>query len=283
MEKEDFEEKKKKVINEFSNTKKHIKIIAKENNLSLEQVYFILEEYNSSNELQRPGGLTFSPSKKEKVVDSGKEEFNELDETIYNLREQGLSYQKIVDELEKQGTKISYSTVWHKCKDIYYSKGEIEPNQKISQKLDEMIYGLREQGLSYQKIVEKLEEKEIKTTIYTVDYKCKKIYSSKGKIEPKVDQLSEESKNLNETIYNLKEKGLSYGNISDKLKENGISISRQRIEQRHKKILKFKEQQLAEAIINLISTKKATLEQVKIIAEYYGVDLEETMNSLEER
>lgn len=43
------------------------------------------------------------------------------------------------------------------------------------------------------------------------------------------------------------------------------------------------EQQLAQAILNLITTRKATLEQVQVIADYYGVDLDKIMNSLEER
>ena len=43
------------------------------------------------------------------------------------------------------------------------------------------------------------------------------------------------------------------------------------------------EQQLAQAILNLITTRKATIEQVQVIADYYGVDLDKIMNSLEER
>ena len=49
---------------------------------------------------------------------------------------------------------------------------------------------------------------------------------------------------------------------------------------RHKRFLN--EQQLAKAILNLTITRKATIEQIQQIADYYGVDLKKTMNSLEE-
>lgn len=42
-------------------------------------------------------------------------------------------------------------------------------------------------------------------------------------------------------------------------------------------------QELAKMILNLIVTKHATIQQVQKMAEYYGVDLEKTMDSLEER
>ena len=50
------------------------------------------------------------------------------------------------------------------------------------------------------------------------------------------------------------------------------------------------EEDLVKAIFNLVKTKKATVEQIRIIADYYGVDLEESEfnigeqeDSLEER
>lgn len=67
------------------------------------------------------------------------------------------------------------------------------------------------------------------------------------------------------------------------LRAKGITISRQRVEQRHKRFQKYSEQQLAKEILNLMTTKKATLKQIQIILDYYGVDLEKTMNCLSER
>ena len=88
--------------------------------------------------------------------------------------------------------------------------------------------------------------------------------------------------NESKEIYNLRKKGLSYKKIAEKLTENGTTLTRQRAEQRHKRFLKSN-QQLAKAILNLMVTRKATMEQIQQIADYYGVDLEETMNSLDER
>ena len=41
--------------------------------------------------------------------------------------------------------------------------------------------------------------------------------------------------------------------------------------------------QLANGIINLIETRHATIEQIRIIGDYYGVDVEEVLNSLNEQ
>ena len=46
---------------------------------------------------------------------------------------------------------------------------------------------------------------------------------------------------------------------------------------------KCSDQQLAKMILNLMVTRKATLEQVEKIAEIYGVNLDKVMDSLEER
>ena len=46
---------------------------------------------------------------------------------------------------------------------------------------------------------------------------------------------------------------------------------------------KTKNEQLAKEIIKLIHTKHATLEQVKIMGDYYGVDVESALETLEER
>lgn len=162
---------------------------------------------------------------------------------IYKLREKGLSYKKIADELERQGIKISLETVRSRCKEIYDSRGEKEPElrgRKIKEVNNEQIYNLREKGLSYRKIADELKRQGIKISSGTVGSRCKLI-------------------------------------------ENGTVLTRQGVGQKHKKILKSNEQQLAKAILNLVITRKATIEQIQQIADYYGVDLEKTMNSLEER
>ena len=94
---------------------------------------------------------------------------------------------------------------------------------------------------------------------------------------------SKESQQLDEEIYDLREQGLSYKKISAKLSEKGKIINRQGVHQRHKKFIKANKEQLIKAIINLTTTRKATMKQIQQIAEYYGVDLEEMINSIDER
>lgn len=68
----------------------------------------------------------------------------------------------------------------------------------------------------------------------------------------------------------------------DKL--NVIDEAIERVKRSDKSLMnKCNDQQLAKMILNLITTKKATLEQVQEIAQIYGVDLEKVMDSLEER
>ena len=54
---------------------------------------------------------------------------------------------------------------------------------------------------------------------------------------------------------------------------------RKTLENRKKK----ENKELAKEILKLIKSRNATLEQIQIMAQYYGVDLEEVMNTLEER
>lgn len=141
--------------------------------------------------------------------------------------------------------------------------------------LEEKIYQLKEEGLSYQEI-----QRRVNIDIKTIREICKRIYDSKGK---KVKRgRNKESQQLDKKIDELKVQGLSYRKITKKLEENGVEISRQGAEQRHKRFLKLNEKKLAKAILNLTITRKATMKQIQQIADYYGVDLEKTMNSLEE-
>ena len=96
------------------------------------------------------------------IDEDGKEYIEIIDEIIYKLREQKLSYTKIAVILQKHDIKIKYTAVQKRCKEIYEKKGEIEPKLPRSKKSDkisyEEIYNLREEGLAHSKIVKKLNE-----------------------------------------------------------------------------------------------------------------------------
>ena len=216
MKKENIEEeKKKKVISEFINTRKQIKIIARENNLSLEQVYDILEEYNKTNVLKRPGNIIFLPTQKDGEVE-------DLYKKIYDLRKQKKTYKIISEE-----TGISICTIRKICEEVFGEKGEKIP---------------------------KAPWKSIQT---------------------------EESKKLDEMIYNLVQQGKSCREVKEELENKGISMSIERVRQRKERKKLQNQEELAKGILNLMITRKATLEQIQKIADYYGVNLEKTMNSLE--
>ena len=239
------------------------------------------------------------------------------DEEIFKLREKGLSYEKISEELTNQGKKISFNTIRLRCKKIYEEKGMEEPKVKRKQKTkitDEEIFKLREKGLSYEKIAEELTNQGKKISSNTIRLRCKKIYEEKGKEEPET-KCKQNLQITDEEIFELSEKGLSYRKIAEELANQGKKIDYSTAKLRCKEIYEEKaktksklsktsedkskqnllyqkkenedllisEKELARMILNLTVTRNATIEQVKKIADVYGVDLEKTMNSLEER
>ena len=279
MEKDDIEEKKKKVLNEIMHTRKHIRSIARENNLSIEEVYAILEEYNRAQEIQRPGNISFQPMQK----DETEEEIGKLYDKIYQLRKAKMSYKAISEK-----TGFSVYIIKEICKKIFDEKEEeiTESSRKKWQteeakSLYDKIYQLRKAKMSYKAISEKTG-----FSVYIIKEICKKIFDEK---EEEITESSrkkwqtEESKKIDEMIYNLVQQGKKYGEIKEELSTKGITMGNERIRQRYERKKLQTQKDLAKMILNLITTKKATLEQVQIIADYYGVDLEETINSLDER
>lgn len=62
-----------------------------------------------------------------------------------------------------------------------------------------------------------------------------------------------------------------------------LGLSRQRVSQRLKQMEKRENQKLAKIIADLMLKKHATIEQVKTICEYYGVDIDRALSSLYEK
>ena len=59
--------------------------------------------------------------------------------------------------------------------------------------------------------------------------------------------------------------------------------TKQEIQRRYARTVKLTSKQLANEILKLTTTRKATIEQVKVLADYYGIDLDGVLNSLEEK
>ena len=59
-----------------------------------------------------------------------------------------------------------------------------------------------------------------------------------------------------------------------------VGLSGGAVTQRKKKIIRIINTKLAKEIVKLVSTRRATIEQIRIMGEYYGVDVEEAIQTL---
>ncbi len=145
-----------------------------------------------------------------------RENNEQIPEKIYQLREKGLTYQRIAKYFNKEGVKVSVGTIRRKCQKIYKDKGEEEPKaipKKRIQISDKKIYQLREQGLSYQKIAKYFNEKGIKVSFETIRTICKRIYQEKTNDykNKKLDKTSLDD--LEKKVQELKEKKEESGEL----------------------------------------------------------------------
>lgn len=154
-------------------------------------------------------------------------EKEKIDQTIYILRQKSLGYGTIKKELEKQSIDLSRSTIRNRCKKIYALKGEKEPEADFKIDVeDELIYFLREKGLSYNEISRELKKQDIRIATTTVNERCKKIYANKQKQEPKPVFGPKKREPIdNELIYTFREKGLTYAKIVEEFKKYNIFVS----------------------------------------------------------
>ena len=189
---------------------------------------------------------------KEIYIEKGKTEPTEIindrvksisKEELYKLREQGMSYVTIAKQFKEDGIEISSDTIRRRCKEIYKEKGKEEPKtqERIRNKRtdinDEKIFELREQGLSYKRIVEYYKENGIDVSYMTIRSRCKE----KGKEEPKTKRRKRSIKNkrtdvTDEEIYKLRKSGMPYTKIEKYLKGKGIIISRNTIANKCKRL-----------------------------------------------
>ena len=222
-------------------------------------------------------------------------EDNVLNEKMFELRKQGISYQKIREALLQQyGKTFDLKTIILRCKKMFKANGIEEPicnkgrkeewNQgEQAKKINDEIFKLKEQGYSYARIMEILEEKGIKISKDKVARLCRNIYAQKGKNIPKVGEASPMDR---EELYNLAEKGLSNNDIWEMLKQQGMDITFSKIETVMKNIYQEKGKKRGEGrkktkdvfdeeIYNLKMQGKSFRE----ISEYYkskGIDIGET-------
>lgn len=227
----------------------------------------------------------FKEKKEEEPQDDSAKEILSKDKEIYELRKQKKTYKEIGNAIGMSERIIS-----KRCKEIFELKEEpyaentrkilIEENKERRKKTNEMIYKLRAQKKTYKEISEKTG-----LSPYKVSKACKETFLSQGEEIPKAiykKTQTEESKEIDQIIYNLVQGGKKYKEVQEDLYQKGIIMSRERIRQRNKRGNVASKKKLANMILNLMVTKKATFEQIQEIADYYGVDLGEAINSLDE-
>ncbi len=210
----------------------------------------------------------------------------DISDDLYFFRNQGLTYAQITKILNDKGIKISINTVQIKCKKVFEEKGEKVPkvsdrkSRNIKTEIeDEIIFDLRESGMSYRDISKYFTSIGKPVCCQTIINRCNKIYASKGISQ--VD-LRKEGRNKNanisdDEIYNLRKQRISYQDIVNYYKERGENISIALVQARCKKIFATKQEKEPEGInkskINISNEeiyelRKQGLSYVKI-SEYY--------------
>ena len=193
------------------------------------------------------------------------------DEKIFELRELGLSYESIADFFESQGIKIHFTSIQKRCKKIYEKKGLEVPITKYSFRVLSKIDELRKRKFTYLEIAKEISKSGKRVSEQDVEKIIKKVLSKKYKKHEDVDKKNNgyDRKDLPlQTIYDLREIGLSYRKIAEHLTEFGIPVSRNTVRERCKEIYSSKkeESKLKRGTSKLDKGKEVTLEELDNLA-----------------
>ena len=95
--------------------------------------------------------------------------------------------------------------------------------------------------MTYKGMMEYFEQKDVKISKSLLSKRLKEIYNEKGKEDPKIKKEKNKREDVtDEEIYELREQGMSYGDIVRYYNEKGIQIGQTTIAYRCKKIYKEK-------------------------------------------
>lgn len=202
-----------------------------------------------------------------------KNEPDEIDEQIIELLKEGLSQAEASRKLNVSEPFITYRIKRMRLNNIeipYANKGR--NRKKEPDETDKEILKLLNNGLNITQI-----SKEMNVSRQAISDRINRMKKN-GIENPGLYKSIE----IEEKIYKLRKEGLTYREITEVLSRDGRKMTKENARMKYLKVISS-EQQLAKGIVNLIKTKHATLEQIQIIAEYYGVDLNRTLNSLNEK
>lgn len=282
-----------RVLYEYVTTHKHLRIIASENGIAFEEAIKILQEfkdiqpqevmdliddyYKNPTKYNLRISMLIRKEKKQRKNPTIEEQYGEI---IYKLRkERAMTYRQIRDLLEEQyGLKTSTNIVYTVGKNVFYKKGEEDPllKKEDSNVLDYMIYTLREYGLSYENIATILNKRGKKISAQSVRTRCISVYESKNESVP---QIRHRVTKLDEDIYYLKGKGLDNEEIARRLNVEGLSD--EDIDMRYIKMEKYNKMNFVKVVVDFITERKLSVTDMEKIAEHFGIDLEDTLKSLE--
>ena len=314
------EETKNKIIELYVNTHKKISKILQEvapdEKISLEEFYDILREYSDNNpdkSMSRQikdskilelldNGLTLTQIKDElgvsietisqrikkmrsqgvEIPEKIKTENTENDKKILELLEKGLTQTQIKEELG-----VSNKNILQRIKKMR-SQGIVIPNKKKteSEENDRKILELLKKGLNQSEIAEQL------------NLSRDKVFRNINKMRGRGIEIPKREKKENDErdnkILELLEKGFSRKEIVEKMGISKQSISKRiiQMEERGVEIPKKKKKKIestgadiARGVIDLMDKKGASEEQVRTIAEIYGVDeeVEDLLKCIDEK
>ena len=188
---------------------------------------------------------------------------------IYELRQNGNSYNMIRKSLENEGVSLNLLVVRDMCKKIYKEKGEIEPilkggRKKIKesnkkrekqneQALKDEICRLRKEGKTFKEIAEECQAKGYKCSSAKAEYVCKRAFKEKGEEVPKAKSKKEQKKTnvankmLEDEIYRLRKEGKTFKEIADECQGKGYKCSTSKVQYVCKRIFKEKGEELPKA------------------------------------
>ncbi|MCR5146213.1 MAG: hypothetical protein K6B70_02555 [Clostridia bacterium] len=229
---------------------------------------------------------------------------DELKESAYELRNEGLTYKEILKIVRKKDPSASYEKVKRAIKVAYAEKNEKEAKRTLSyefsaDKNNKTIYELRKQGLTYGKITEELNKQGYNLEKWVVAYRCQRMFEEKGASCNILNEKWKKARLAKSEIYYLRKQGYSDSLITEKLRTRGVEISRKTVYKKMSDAFREKGEPIPDAVINkktrgknglvdsktdLLSTvlrvadkKKASKEQLEVfikeVSKMYNTDI----------
>lgn len=211
------------------------------------------------------------------------------DERIFQLREQGLPYNRIKEILNEEGVRVSTDIVRDRCKKVYQLKGIPEKARcntvKRNDEFYNKVYELKNKGYTYRQITEYFNSMGVTCSREKVRLISKRIFDEKGENEPRGQlyrmRKEHELDALNSRLpdlYGMRKSGMTYGEITECCRREGIEVSKEYITQRCKELFKEKGEETAKwksyyrKILpdDEIYTMKKNGKSFNEIAEYYN-------------